>query len=43
MQWIFEDRFVFEGGSVPGYTTDEKMNIARKDTQRLASYFFKDY
>ena len=32
---IFEDRFLFEEGVYWTYTTDEKRNIDRKDSQRL--------
>ncbi len=32
---IFEDRFLFEDGVYWTYTTDEKRNIDRKDSQKL--------
>ena len=38
---IFEDRFLLEEGVCWTHTTDEKMNIDRKDSQRFPSYFLR--
>ena len=36
MNWIFEDRFIFEEGAYRAYVTDEKMDMDQKDI-----HFFK--
>ena len=43
MYQIYEDRFLLEEGVYWRYTTDEKINIDHKDTNKLFKLFFNDY